>query len=275
MNRSIALVDCNNFYVSCERVFNPKLEGKPVVVLSNNDGCVIARSNEVKILGVKMGQPWFQLKDLAIEHGIIAYSSNYALYADMSNRVINILSEFSPNKEVYSIDECFLDFTGSCRYNLTNYGQRIRKRIRQQTGLPVCIGIGASKTLAKIANHIAKKNSRFQGICDLNAMATQEQNSWLHNIKIEEVWGIGKQLAPKLRQIHIYNALDLKRADPEMLNLRFSVSLKKTVHELNNVICIELEEVATPKKQIICSRSFGAPVTKLENLKQSISLYVS
>ena len=275
MNRSIALVDCNNFYVSCERVFNPKLKDKPVVVLSNNDGCVVARSNEAKTLGVKMGQPWFQLRDLAREYGIIAYSSNYALYADMSNRVIDILSKFSPNKEVYSIDECFLDFTGSCRYNLTSYVQRIRKCIRQQTGLPVCIGIGASKTLAKIANHIAKKNSRFQGVCNLNVMATQEQNRWLHNIKIEKVWGIGKQLAPKLRQIHIYNALDLKRADPEMLNLRFSVSLKKTVHELNNVICIELEEVTTPKKQIICSRSFGAPITKLENLKQSIALYVS
>ena len=275
MSRSITLVDCNNFYVSCERVFNPKLEGKPVVVLSNNDGCAVARSDEVKALGVKMGQPWFQFKDLAKKHGIIAYSSNYALYADMSNRVMNILSEFSPNQEVYSIDECFLDLTGSCRYNLTDHVQRIRKRIRQQTGLPVCVGIGASKTLAKLANHIAKKNSQFQGICDLNAMTTQEQNRWLHKIKIGKVWGVGKQLAPKLQQIGIYNALDLKHANPETLNLRFSVLLKKTIHELNDVICIELEEIATPKKQIICSRSFGVPVIDLESLEQSVVLYVS
>ena len=275
MSRSIALVDCNNFYVSCEQVFNPKLKGKPVVVLSNNDGCAVARSDEAKALGIKMGQPWFQFKKLARKHGVIAYSSNYTLYADMSNRVMNILSEFSPNQEVYSIDECFLDLTGSCRCNLTDHVQRIRKRIRQQTGLPVCIGIGASKTLAKLANYIAKKNSQFQHVCDLNAMTILEQNRWLHKIKIGKVWGVGKQLVPKLQQIGIYNALDLKHADPEILNLRFSVLLKKTVHELNNVICIELEEMAAPKKQIIYSRSFGVLVTSLERLEQSVALYVS
>ncbi len=163
--RAIALIDVNNFYVSCERIFNPKLEGRPVVVLSNNDGCAVSRSDEVKALGVKMGQPWFQLKDLAKKHGIIAYSSNYTLYADMSHRVMNILATFSPNQEIYSIDECFLDLTEFKTQNLTLYGQLIRQRIKQWTGLPVCVGIGPTKTLSKLANHLAKKHPEFNGVC--------------------------------------------------------------------------------------------------------------
>ncbi len=257
MTRSIALVDCNKFYVSCERVFNPGLEGRPVVVLSNNDGCAVARSNEVKALGVKMGAPWFQLKDLARQHGIIAYSSNYALYADMSNRVMSILSAFSPDQEVYSIDECFLDLSGFRRRSLTDYGQEIRQRIRQWTGLPVCVGIGASKTLAKLANHVAKKNPQFRGVCDLDAMPPQQQDAWLDRIEVGEVWGIGRQLAPKLQQIGIRSVLDLKRSDPATLNARFSVLMEKTIRELNGVLCIELEEMAAPRQQIISSRSFG------------------
>jgi len=275
MNRSIVLVDCNNFYVSCERVFNPKLKNKPVVVLSNNDGCAVARSEEAKVLGVGMGEPWFQFKDLVKKHNIITCSSNYALYADMSDRVISILSEFSPNQEIYSIDECFLDLTGFCRDDLTNYTQKICSCIQQQTGLPVCIGIGASKTLAKLANHIAKKNSSFQSICNFNTMTVQEQNKWLHKIKVRKVWGIGKQFAPKLRQIGIYNASDLKHANPRILNLQFSIPLKKTIYELNNIVCFELEETTTPKKQIICSRSFRVLITSFKNLEQSIILYVS
>ena len=275
MNRSIALVDCNNFYVSCERVFNPKLKNKPVVVLSNNDGCAVARSEEVKVLGVRMGEPWFQFKDLVKKHNIITCSSNYALYADMSDRVMSILSEFSSNQEIYSIDECFLDLTEFCRDDLTNYAQKIRRCIQQQTGLPVCIGIGTSKTLAKLANHIAKKNLSFQAICNFNAMTIQEQNKWLHKIKVGKIWGIGKQLAPKLQQIGIYNVSDLKHANPRMLNLQFSVSLKRTIYELNNTVCFELEETTTPKKQIICSRSFSVLITSFKNLEQSIALYVS
>jgi DNA polymerase V len=275
MTRSIALVDCNNFYVSCERVFNPGLEGRPVVVLSNNDGCAVARSNEVKALGVKMGAPWFQLKDLARRHGIVAYSSNYALYADMSNRVMSILSTFSPDQEVYSIDECFLDLSGFRRRNLTDYGQKIRQRIRQWTGLPVCVGVGASKTLAKLANHIAKKNPQFGGVCDLDAMSPQQQDAWLGRIEVGEVWGIGRQLAPKLQQIGIRSVLDLKRSDPATLNARFSVLMEKTIRELNGVVCIELEEISAPRQQIISSRSFGVPVTDLESLQQSVTLHVS
>ncbi len=275
MTRAIALVDCNNFYVSCERVFNPKLEGKPVVVLSNNDGCVVARSNEVKALGIKMGEPWFKLKGLARKHGIIAYSSNYALYADMSNRVMRILSEFSPDQEVYSIDECFLDLTGFRARNLAQHGQEIRGRIRQWTGLPVCVGIGATKTLAKLANHIAKKNPQFNGVCNLNAMGLQEQDDWLFRIEVGEVWGIGRKLAPQLNEIGIQTVLDLKRADTTTLSSRFSVVVEKIIRELNGIVCIDMEEVTLPRKQIISSRSFGIPVTDLGSLEQSITLHVS
>ncbi len=190
---AIALVDVNNFYVSCERVFNPKLEDKSVVVLSNNDGCVVARSSEAKALGVKMGQPWFQLKDLVKKHGIVAYSSNYALYADMSSRVMSILAMFSPSWEVYSIDECFLDLTGFRRQNLTLYGQQIRQQVKQWTGLPVCVGIGSTKTLAKLANCIAKKNFEFDGVCDLSSLSLQQQNDWLAKTAVGEVWGIGRR----------------------------------------------------------------------------------
>jgi len=273
--RAIALIDVNNFYVSCERVFNPALEGKPVLVLSNNDGCAIARSNEVKALGVKMGEPWFKLKDLARRHGIIAYSSNYALYADMSNRVMEILRQFSPVQEVYSIDECFLDLTGFQQRNLNDYGQQIKGRIRQWVGLPVCVGIGATKTLAKLANHIAKKNPEFNGVCDSNAMTDGEWDDWLSRIEIGEVWGIGRKLAPKLYDMGIDTVLDLKQADPATLRSRFSVVLEKTIRELNGIVCIELEEMAPPKQQIVSSRSFGVHVTDLESLQESITLYMS
>lgn len=270
--RNIALIDVNNFYVSCERVFNPKLEGVPVVVLSNNDGCAVARSNEVKALGVKMGQSWFLLKDLARKHGIVAYSSNYTLYADMSNRVMRILSAYSPKQEVYSIDECFLDLTGFS--NLTSYGQDIRQRIKQWTGLPVCVGIGASKTLSKLANHIAKKNPEFAGVCDLNAMP-QQQDDWLSQIEVGEVWGIGRRLAPKLNAMKIKSVLDLKRSSPSVMRDYFSVVMEKTVHELNGTSCIELEEITPPKKQIISSRSFGIKVTDLASLEEAVSFYIS
>lgn len=275
MTRAIALVDCNNFYVSCERVFNPKLEGRPVVILSNNDGCAVARSNEVKALGVGMAAPWFQFKDLARRHGIIAYSSNYALYADMSNRVMAILSRFSPHQEVYSIDESFLDLTGFQRRNLTRYSQQIRQTIRQWTGLPVCVGIGSTKTLAKLANHIAKKNVQFDGVCDLNAMAAEEQDAWFSGLEVGQVWGIGPRLTPRLAELGIHSVLDLKQADPATLRSQFSVMMEKTIRELNGLVCIELEEMAAPKKQIVSSRSFGVLVSDLESLRESITLYMS
>ena len=273
--RSIALVDVNNFYVSCERVFNPKLNNKPVVVLSNNDGCAVARSNEVKALGVAMGAPWFKLKELAKQHGIIALSSNYALYADMSNRVMSILRQFSPDQEVYSIDESFLDLTSFTHQNHAQYGQTMRKRILQWTGLPVCVGIGSTKTLAKLANYCAKKRSQYKGVCDFNAIAAVELDAILHSIDVGEIWGVGRKLAPRLQAMGVNTALDLKLASADRLRRQFSVVMQKTIHELNGIVCIEMEEISPPKKQILSSRSFGVPVRDYNSLAESITLYMS
>ena len=273
--RNIALIDVNNFYVSCERVFNPKLTNKPVVVLSNNDGCAVARSNEVKALGVTMGAPWFKLKDLAKQHGIIALSSNYALYADMSNRVMSILRDFSPNQEVYSIDESFLDLTDFKHKNLNYYGQAMRGRILQWTGLPVCVGIGATKTLSKLANHCAKKRKEFNSVCNLNTMPASDLDGLLSQIDVGEIWGVGRKLAPKLQALGFNTVLDLKRANPERLRQQFSVVMEKTIRELNGTVCIEMEEISPPKKQILNSRSFGHPVSDYDSLAESITLYMS
>lgn len=273
--RAIALIDVNNFYVSCERVFNPKLINKPVVVLSNNDGCAVARSNEVKALGVAMGAPWFKLKDLAKQHGIIALSSNYALYADMSNRVMSILRQFSPDQEVYSIDESFLDLTSFTYQNHVQYGQTMQERILQWTGLPVCVGIASTKTLAKLANHCAKKQATFNGVCDFNAMTTQALDVLLSRLDVGEIWGVGRKLAPKLQGLGINNALSLKQANADRLRRQFSVVMQKTIHELNGIVCIELEDIAPPKKQILSSRSFGVPVRDFNSLAESITLYMS
>lgn len=273
--RSIALIDVNNFYVSCERVFNPKLNNKPVVVLSNNDGCAVARSNEVKALGVAMGAPWFKLKDLAKQHGIIGLSSNYALYADMSNRVMSILREYSPDQEVYSIDESFLDLTGFQSRDLTRYSQHMRKRIFKWTGLPVCVGIGPTKTLAKLANHCAKKRTLFNGVCNFNIMDNHALDALFSEIEVGEIWGVGRKLAPKLEALGFKSVLDLKRANPERLRQQFSVVMEKTIRELNGTVCIELEEIAPAKKQILSSRSFGQPVRDYSSLAESITLYMS
>jgi DNA polymerase V len=274
-SRNIALIDVNNFYVSCERVFNPKLVGVPVVVLSNNDGCAVARSNEAKALGVPMGAPWFKLKDLAKQHGIIGLSSNYALYADMSNRVMSILREYSPDQEVYSIDESFLDLTGFASRDLIRYGQHMRKRIRKWTGLPVCVGIGATKTLAKLANHCAKKQPVFNSVCNFNTMSPEVLDGLLSQVDVGEVWGIGRKLAPKLQALGFNTVLDLKRANPERLRQQFSVVMEKTIRELNGTVCIELEDVSPPKQQIMSSRSFGQPVRDYNSLAESITLYMS
>jgi DNA polymerase V len=274
MTRAIALIDVNNFYVSCERVFNPRLEGKPVVVYSNNDGCSIARSNEAKALGIKMGDPAFKIRDIVRRHKIITLSSNYTLYADMSNRVMEILADFSPNQEVYSIDECFLDLTGMPGSHLA-IGSAMRTRIRKWTGLPVCVGIGPSKTLAKLANHLAKKGIIPGGVCDLNHYSKEEIDRFLAGIEIGEVWGIGRRLVPRLNDLGIHSVLELKRADPEYLRQQFSVMMEKTVRELNGVVCIDLEEVAPPKKQIVSSRSFGHLVTEEEDILESISSHVT
>jgi DNA polymerase V len=271
--RSIALIDVNNFYVSCERVFNPKLNNKPVVVLSNNDGCAISRSNEAKALGIKMGEPWFKCQEIARKHHVQGLSSNYALYADMSNRVMTILRDFSPNQEVYSIDECFLDLTGF--HNLRSYGQEMRSRILKWTGLPVCVGIGATKTLAKLANHCAKKMPEFNGVCDFGQFTELELNALLKKIDVGEVWGIGRRITARLISLGINTAYDLKHADPEYLRQQFSVVIAKTVSELNGTVCIELEEISPPRKQILSTRSFGRPVRDYNSLAEAITLYMS
>jgi DNA polymerase V len=269
-----ALVDGNNFYVSCERVFNPKLEGQPVVVLSNNDGCAVARSQEAKALGIGMGQPWFQIRHMAQKDGLKAFSSNYELYADMSNRMMDILAEFAPQQEVYSIDECFLDLSG-LPVNLSDYGQRIRQRVRQWIGIPTCVGIGHSKTQAKLANHIAKKRPAWNSVCDLTAKSEDEMDALFASIEVGEVWGVGRKIHEKLNTLGIRSVLDLKRADPKVMQRRFSVVLERTVWELRGIACLSLEDVSPPKQQIISSRSFGQAVTTLSDLKEAVTTYMT
>jgi len=272
----IALVDCNNFYVSCERVFNPRLEGKPVVVLSNNDGCAVARSAEVKALGIKMGEPWFKMKEVAQKHGIIALSSNYSLYGDMSARVMSILSDFSPNQEIYSIDECFLDLDGFDPNTLMDYGQKMRQTVRQSTGIPVCVGMADTKTLAKLANHCAKKGlAGSNGVCNFGSMDKQQLSALFSDIPVGEVWGIGRRITAKLNEMGILTIQDLRSADPEYIRQQFSVVVERTVKEINGIPCIELEDAAQPRQQIMVSRSFGNEVSQLADLSESISYYAT
>ena len=273
--KSIALIDVNNFYVSCERVFNPKLENKPVVVLSNNDGCAISRSNEAKELGIKMGTPWFKLKEFAKQENVTALSSNYTLYLDMSHRVMTLLSKFSPDQEVYSVDESFLDLTTMKSKDLIKYGQPIKTKIKQWTGLPVSIGIGSTKTLSKLANHIAKKNPSFKGVCNLNVMDQDTLDTWMSHFPVSDVWGIGRSLAPKLNQLGITSILDLKHADPDYIRQQFSIVLEKTVRELNGIMCIELKDVEEPNKEIMVSRSFGRRVKNKQELIEALTSYTS
>lgn len=272
----VALVDCNNFYVSCERVFNPKLEGKPVVVLSNNDGCAVARSNEVKALGVKMGEPWFKLEKLAKQHGIIALSSNYSLYGDLSARVMSILATFSPKQEVYSIDECFLDLDGFAPETLVDYGQTIRKTIRRNVGIPVCVGIAETKTLAKLANHCAKKGLAGQdGVCDFGRLSDGELSRLFASLPVGEIWGIGRKITERLRALGILTVEDLRIANPNNIRQQFSVVVERTVKELNGIPCIELEDVSTPRQQIMVSRSFGQEVSNFDDLAESVAYFAT
>ena len=272
-----ALVDVNNFYVSCERVFKPSLENTPVVVLSNNDGCAVARSNEVKSLGVKMGMPWFKMKDLARQHGIQAYSSNYALYGDMSNRVTSILRDYSPDLEVYSIDESFLriETVAHLYGGAIPMGQQMRHRIKQWTGLPVCVGVGPTKTLAKFANHLAKKNDVFNGVCDLHAMTRPERLEWMWGVEVGEVWGVGSRIRKRLAGMGVDTVLDLRNASPKQMRAQFGVVMERTCNELRGISCLELEDVMPPKQQIMSSRSFGATVETIEELRESVASYLA
>ncbi len=272
----VALVDCNNFYVSCERVFNPRLEGVPVVVLSNNDGCAVARSAEVKALDIKMGTPWFKLKDLAQRHGIIALSSNYALYGDMSARVMSILATFSSKQEIYSIDECFLDLTQFNPHSLIAYGQTIRQTVKQNTGIPVCVGIAETKTLAKLANHCAKKGfAGTDGVCNLVALTPDQRRALFSQIPVGDVWGVGRKHREKLLNLGIKTVEDLRTTNAERIRSHFSIVLGRTVQELNNLPCIELDEVGAPRGQIMVSRSFGHSVSNMDDLSESVAYYAT
>ncbi|WP_282174541.1 translesion error-prone DNA polymerase V subunit UmuC [Vibrio diabolicus] len=269
-----ALVDCNNFYASCEKLFRPDLKDTPVVVLSNNDGCVVARSREAKSLGIKMGVPVFQIKAEMQRHGILAFSSNYALYADLSSRVMRTLEEMAPRVEVYSIDEAFLDLTGiESAISLVEFGQQVRERIGHWIGITVCVGIAPTKTLAKLANHAAKKYPATQGVVDLTN--PDRQRRLLALVPVDDVWGVGRRLSKRLNALGITTALDLANASPRDIRDQFSVVLERTVRELNGESCIELEEIPPTKKQIVCSRSFGVKVTQFELLREAVCEYAT
>ncbi|WOJ29004.1 Y-family DNA polymerase [Citrobacter koseri] len=269
-----ALVDVNSFYASCETVFRPDLKGRPVVVLSNNDGCVIARSAAAKPF-VKMGEPYFKQKETFRRHGIVAFSSNYEFYADMSNRVMTTLEEMSPRVEIYSIDEAFCDLTGvrNCR-DLTEFGREIRTTVLQRTHLTVGVGIAQTKTLAKLANYAAKKWQRQTGgVVDLSNV--DRQRKLLAALPVGEVWGIGRRIAKKLEGMGIKTALDLADTDIRFIRRHFNVVLERTVRELRGEPCLELEEFAPVKQEIVCSRSFGDRVTEYSAMRQAICSYAS
>ncbi|MDQ2324509.1 Y-family DNA polymerase [Citrobacter koseri] len=269
-----ALVDVNSFYASCETVFRPDLKGRPVVVLSNNDGCVIARSAAAKPF-VKMGEPYFKQKETFRRHGIVAFSSNYELYADMSNRVMTTLEEMSPRVEIYSIDEAFCDLTGvrNCR-DLTEFGREIRTTVLQRTHLTVGVGIAQTKTLAKLANYAAKKWQRQTGgVVDLSNV--DRQRKLLAALPVGEVWGIGRRISKKLEGMGIETALDLADTDIRFIRKHFNVVLERTVRELRGEPCLELEEFAPVKQEIVCSRSFSGRITAYEEMRQAICSYAS
>ena len=266
----IALVDCNNFYASCEAEFQPKLTGLAIVVLSNNDGCVVARSPAAKALGIKMGEPFFKIKQLVQDKAVQVFSSNYSLYGDMSQRVIVCLSEFTPEIEIYSIDEAFLDLSGFKYRDLANYTKEIRDCVRQWTGITVSIGVGPTKTLAKIANQVAKKES--SGVCDL---AGTETNEILASTHVAEVWGIGRRYTKSLRSHGIETALQLKEADPTWAKKCYSVVMQRTILELRGYSCIPVELAPPSRQSITVSRSFSRPVTELQELKEAIATHLS
>lgn len=274
MSKTFALVDCNNFYASCEKLFRPDLKHVPVVCLSNNDGCIVSRSAEAKALGFKMATPYFQVKDKIRRHGVQVFSSNYALYANLSQRVMHSLEHLAPRVEVYSIDEAFLDLSGmQALASLTEFGQQLKQTVSQWTGIEVCVGIANTKTLAKLANHAAKRYPATGGVVDLSAR--QRQLRLLQLVPVGEVWGVGHKTATQLNAMGIATALDLARARPKILRQRFSVTLERTIAELNGESCLALEDIAAARQQIISSRSFGSKVTRLSQMRQAICDYTA
>ena len=270
-NNSIALIDCNNFYASCERIFNPRLIGKPIVVLSNNDGCIITRSAEAKELGIKMGEPYFKAKKIIDKNNVKVFSSNYSLYGDISQRVMETLARFASDVEIYSIDEAFLGLNGFENYELSKYCQYIRRTIKQWVGIPVSIGVSTTKTLSKIANNLAKKNKEYDGVCILKSWF--DINEALKLTSIEDVWGIGRRLSVFLKKYKINTAYDFTQLDKGWIRKNMGVVGEKTFLELCGVSCIELELIPSDKKSCCVSRSFSKPVEKIDDLEESISSY--
>jgi DNA polymerase V len=273
-----ALVDVNNMYVSCERVFKPSLIGRPVVVLSSNDGACIARSNEAKDLGVKMAQPWFEVRHLERSAGLIAQSANFELYGDMSSRMMALAAQYAPRQEIYSIDECFLDFEG-VRGDLIDTGRHLRAAVLQCTGLPTSVGFGPTKTLAKLANHVAKTEDRKPGtypahvarVCDFGCMSQSQLDDILRRTDVGSVWGVGRKTTARLNEGSIRTVLDLVNADVATLRRQFNVLLEKTVFELRGTSCLDVDDAPAPNQQIMASRSFGEPATDITALSEIVS----
>jgi DNA polymerase V len=265
-----ALVDCNNFYASCERVFEPKLEGKPIVVLSNNDGCIIARSNEAKALGIKMGVPYFKLKNLITQNGVVVKSSNYPLYGDMSSRVMKVIGEYSPVQEVYSIDESFIDLM-RLPLNLMDHMHSLRRRVKSWTGIPVCVGVGSTKVLAKLANRIAKKYPRFDGVFDIDDLSYERYCKLLKSVEVGDLWGIGRQSAKKLNRIGIHTSHDFYQSDVGVIETLLGVNGKKIYKELYGSSCIPIEAIPPARQQIVSSRSFGCDLKDFDELNQALT----
>lgn len=263
-----ALLDCNNFYVSCERVFDPGLRNVPVMVLSNNDGCVIARSNEVRALGIKMGQPFFEVKDLCRRHKIRVFSSNYSLYGDMSRRVMSILEEAWPEVEIYSIDEAFLDFSSMDTDRIYAFCHSLQRKLWRYTGIPVSVGIGSSKTRAKLANHIAKRELK-QVVFNL-----EDAPYWLHRVDVSEVWGIGRKLSTKLESMGVNTAYDLASLEPFVMRRKFNLNVMRTILELQGQSCIPLTEAAT-QKGVMSSRSFAKLQTEFSVIAQALASFAA
>ena len=269
-----ALIDCNSFYASCEKIFRPDLKHRPIVVLSNNDGCVIARSPEAKKMGISMTQPWYQVKDQYLSRGGVVFSSNYEFYADISNRVMNVLSDLCPEIDIYSIDEAFLDLrTFRKNIDLVNFAYDCKKRIKDWIGVPVSIGIAPTKTLAKLANKVAKDDLRFDGVVILSEPRVIKH--FLKSMPIEKIWGIGRKLTAKLENIDIKTAYDLSQVDSRLIGDNFNVVLERTVRELKGQSCITLHDFMEPKKQIMVSRSFGKSIRSKSVLSEAISFHAS
>lgn len=270
--RRIALVDCNNFYASCERVFNPSWENKPIGVLSNNDGCIIARSNELKAAGIAMGAPYFKIRKQLEAMDAIIVSSNYALYGDMSARVMSTLAQFVPDMEIYSIDEAWLDLTGFDTATLDTYARNIAATTKQHTGIPVSIGIAPTKVLAKLANRLCKKHKLSGNVFNLGS--ADNLDSVLGAFAVGDIWGVGGKLSAKLNKQGIYTAKDLRDSDTSVMRKKYSVVMERIILELRGVSCLEFEDIQ-PKRQIIASRSFGERVTDKNSLMEAISLHAT